>query len=332
MAKIPARVPYYIIQNVETLVVKLKIFPTGDTAPTEWQYSITKNSYEATVAEELRVNISPFIHDFFIHAFDDIPSGPQAPTGIYELTVIAEVNGVEETHTSYDGAAVPGNDQYLGIRDDNKRIVLPTDGAASPLGYFSFSATGTTKLKYRTNLGVQVVVDVPASPSLIQIAPFIPPGMDIEGATSIRVDGINDSFVSFWWMTFEIDCSFQTDESIGFINWFGVWEFIFVKGRVDYAFKGEESEYTSFATGELQQYNNNLRTNGVANTGWVDPGFYQVVESLLISETTVYYSGSQWSDYIVLTSRDITRKNTRVDKMLNYTFAFKSAHKLIPIV
>jgi len=333
MARIAARAPYYITQHVETLLVKLKIYPAGGTLPTAWQYNIVKNSYKAGISEDLRINISPFMRDFFDHTFDSLPTAPQVPSGDYELNVVVEVNGVEETHTAYDGIIVPTNDAYLGTRKDHKRIVLPQDGSSSPLGYFSFSATATASLVYTTNTGIQETLAVTVDPTrLIQIAPLIPPGMDITGATSVTVKANTSSMVELWSMTFEIDCTFQTDETIGFINWYGVWEYIFIKGSVKYDFKGEESEYTSFSTGGIEQYNNNLRVGVTVNTGWVDYGFYQTLEGLVISETTVYYSGGPWSTYVVLTSRSIPRQNRRVDKMINYTLTFKAAHKLIPIV
>ena len=332
MARIAARKPYYIHQNVETLIVKLKIYPQGGTEPTAWQYTVVKNSYKAGVPEELRINISPFMRDFFDHKPNTLPASPMTPTGVFALTVKVEVNGVEEEHIAFDGIASPTNNQYLGV-SNYRPIVLPQDGSSSPLGYFSFSADNTAYLRYTTNLGIQETVPVPPNAGhLIQIAPFIPPTMDVTGAASIKVEALTTSQTIIWTEKFEIDCTYHTDESIGFINWYGVWEFFFVRGAVGFNYMSEGEEYRSFEDGYLKQYNVNLEEDVIFNTGWVEQQFYQVLQSFMIAETSIYYSGGPWSFGVVLRDKTIKRKTRRKDKMMSYTFTMRAVNKLIPIV
>lgn len=329
MAIISALKPYYITQNTTTLTVRVKVYPRGGTAPTEWQHIFVKNSYDPLVAEDLRVDVSPVIRDYFNHVHENImPTGVEIPVDGMELAVDIETNGPPTSNNiAYYSTNPPPLGQFHQFTNFQRQINKCQDNKV----YLTFEATNVTTVRWETNNGH--IHDEAVTPGTgIRVVPSIHSGLDLTDARTLTISLLGSGGAVASSQEYLLVHEYDTDESIGYVNILGAWEFFPILGKNTYTYTGEGKEYRSFEDGWLKAYNGNAETLVTVNTGWVDDGFYTVIYQLLASNHIVYYSGSNYDFGLVMTTKSVQRPHRIADKMINYTLNFRRVDKLIPIV
>jgi hypothetical protein len=116
-----------------------------------------------------------------------------------------------------------------------------------------------------------------------------------------------------------------------FINKFGAWDRIFIKGKVEETatnksetYKYNKVNHTSMAYVTDGSYHK-LFTNGKSgyklNTGWISESMNPVLDELMLSEH-VFYDGKP----CIVKDTDITYKTHRFDKLINYLINIELAY------
>ena len=119
-------------------------------------------------------------------------------------------------------------------------------------------------------------------------------------------------------------CNGNDLNNITFINKYGVWDKIFITGKVikslsaDYeTYKYNNLNYSTMSysnKGSYHKFLDNGKNSLIINTGWFSEGLNDKLEEIFLSEM-VYYN----SKPIILTSKDVQFKTHRYDKLINYT-------------
>lgn len=315
MAIIAARAPYYIEQNTITLTVKTRVWDSNATEPTVWQNTLVKGSYTGSAAD-LRMDISPYIKSYFTMTPPEAPANLGVVSDGEWLNVKISVNDVEETHTAVYGYTSPVDESYYDHWQCVKRVHVETDSFVSlPPGIYG--------VNYATDDG-QTVLENTTSATLPNRAIVDHPQIDLSTANTLTIS------TALYDYKYEIVCPFM-DGTIMFVNATGQWETFDVNGRQDFTYSKEATEYIPFSVGESRTSSTNGGYNIVANTGWVDYEFHRVMEEMLMSNHIVWNCGDA-VDWLILENNSIRRQQRRTDKMLNYTFNFRLAKMVIPLV
>ena len=90
--------------------------------------------------------------------------------------------------------------------------------------------------------------------------------------------------------------------------------------------------YTRSSDGVKQDYNVNGSYEYEFNTGYVDKGFEDVIEGLMLSEAVVLYTGDGEDPInLVIDTKRMDIQDSRTDKMVNYNFKAKVGKSIIPL-
>lgn len=329
MANISVKKPFYITRTVQVLEVKVKIYAPNASVPSAYQYTVRKNSYEDGVAEEMSVNISPFVVDFFEHLdFDNAVTGCEYPIGIEELVVVVNVNGTDETYMAYDAYELVRNGRFLHV-EHNKLVTLATLSAE----YLTINSDGIDYIHYE-NLDTgdfDTLSIVNDTRKLIHI-PLIIDGLHQSVGDRIELNLIDSLSHNLDTLQYSIGCAYEdTSESIGFINGYGAFEFIGVIGAKSGSIARDTSSYIKHNDGLSSNYNSNAIESFVVNTGLVDRTFASVMRHLMASDIAILRDENLQYEYINLTSSGAPLNEHRNDKIINYTITFDKSIKQIPI-
>ena len=321
MARIPARSPWYITKNATELEIDIRTYPIGGALPPDPEYTILKKSYNYGVAENLSINVSPFLED----KIRMTPNFPSATPVAYDTTEFMNVrfivNGGIEDQTFNNAIFQSGDTNDINYASIRKQY--------SPLGFqlLTIRDTAVTEVTYRTDIGGNQSVAI--TPSTIGFSTInVKPPYDIGNANKLYIDlDYAEQAVTY---EYDVVCVWDDAYTIGFINRFGWWEYFDCTGSIKPRYQTERSEYTSWEDGERRVYNMNTKTSFSVNTGWVDGNFRRIIEDLLVSPDIYLCSGTS-NTRILLNNKNIDRKLARNDKMMNYTFDFDYAGTFIPI-
>ena len=334
MAIIAARKPYYIDFFGQTLQVDLYIYDYDATPPTigvdEPNYTLKKVSFADGVDENLRLDISPYIRDFFDHskATDDfsLPNeGQQMPTDMY-LKVDAVVNSVEENHTALDGWLEMGESTTEGINDYNRNYY----GSDT---YLTFRKGSFTTVRYTAFNGSTNSYTLAATTNgYLNITPTSP---IFEAGKSFTMELIGAKTATY---TFNMTCPFENEYSyiLGFTNKWGLVEWIDVSGAVDRSISVSSSDFIKASDYKSKVYNKDGKYLMTINTGWLSGEYPSLAEGLMMSENVWIKSGSVSDKYFGNETKSAIIKNTsmatrdnRKDKLVNYTFSLELTPSII---
>ena len=329
MAIIAARKPYYISHFGQALDVDLYIYDFDATPPTIGvdtpNYTLRKVSFADGVDETLRLDISPYIRDYFDHSlatadFTIPDAGQQMPINMY-LKVDAVVNTVTENHTALDGWLEMGVSTTEGISNYYRNIsTAPTPltfrkGSFTTVRYTGFDGTTVSYTLAATTNGYLVIQ--PADPSGEVGKPFT---MELIGSKTATY-------------YFNNTCQFEDKYSfsVGFVNKWGLVEWVEMVGRSDRTLQVNSSNYLQASDYTKKIYNKDGNYMLKLNTGWLQGNQAEMIEGLMMSEhvwiniaaagSAAYYEDQVVDAEVVNTSMQI--KDGRADKLVNYSIDFK---------
>ena len=129
-------------------------------------------------------------------------------------------------------------------------------------------------------------------------------------------------------------CNGNTLHYIKFLNKYGTWDKIFIKGKVEKItnvksenYKFNDVNYSSMIytkVGSSHKYFTNGNTKYKVNTGWILESLNDKLSELLLSEF-VFYDNIP----VIVTDNSITYKTQRYDKLINYSFELEEAFNKI---
>ena len=305
---IAAQKAFNIVQTVETLRIKLYIFPFNSSKPATPTYDLTKTSFVAGVPELLYIDISEYIRPFFIQTFNHDVDPDEY------LNVIVDVNGTEESHTAIDGFidSVDPNYMYNTSVNQWKNIKYTDDDY-----YIGFKDAGVTKITQVYSDGTLSQDTITPSSQGYQYFRVIP---KVTSTMKLTINGSN-SFSYY----FNLDCGYNVLDKIAFVNQYGVWEWLSFMGRSYETINTSRESYLNYATMTTDNYNVDSTFEMKYNTGWLPEDsknmIYGLMNSLDIYNTTTLEK---------LTLKDTQKqiKTLRGDKMINYEFTFEVAQSL----
>ena len=319
MALIAARAPYYIEQNTDNLAIELRIYYDGDSVPTNPQYTIVKTSFEDGVPEDLKINISPYLYDFFVMVpLTGTLTDTAQPPNTEFIHVEVNVNGTPEDHTALNGYLAPTTIQHYDTWQTVKSIepdtdsMVTLDASATKVDYILSDGSITT-LTFgstdRSHVAPVKFVDL-SNTSTLQMKVYYPAGI------------INYNF--------NVDCPYQAS-TIGFVDQYGFWQYFDSVHKQDFTYTRDSNTFTSAADHNKKMFNANGSHTHVFRTGWVDDNFRRVVGALMVSEHIVLHFGSIVEN-IILTDKNKPRLFSRNGELMMYEFRFDSAVNIIPTI
>lgn len=331
---IAARTPYYNDQFSDEfnwwVTINYKATPLATST-----LLIIKRSPTAGQSTDLRLNVSPLAKDYFRHLPEvTVPIHIEEISNIKENIEVSLANGGYGVGTfvsfdAYDGW-VPYLANVIGVSNMNLTKKLFKDSPA----YISGKPFSCNNIRWLLSDGTDVVVSNNFQTTETNVAfPVIHSFLTITDAhTGLSVIGRSNTNDELWRLEYEFVCPYDEANTIGFVNKYGVWEFIDLDGRKRTKLNTDRKSYTRFSDGVSQNYNVNGDYEYEFNTGWVDRGFEDVIEGLMLSEKVVIYNGDGSDPIdIVMDTKSLDIQDSRADKMVNYNFKAKVAKPIIPI-
>lgn len=331
---IAARKPYNFTHITTDLTLSIDAEYTENSGATSGitTYNITKTSVNQQVPESLTVNLSPFASDLFTHTPKSLsPTGIEAPVIGAQIDLRIYGNIVSDQFFSgFDGWVVyTTNTVGVASKSTVKNVSIGTPS------YISAKLSATKTIIWTTDGGNSESIENPDyGVNIGSVFPVIPSGLTISDTDrTFIIEGKTDGDALLWTLYYQIVCPYDATYSIGFINRYGVWEFVDMMGRRDDSLDIDRTDYVRYDTGQYQNYNINANRKLELNTGWVDDAFKATLEDLLLSEYTILYTGVlSTSTVLAVTDTSQSIDTQRGDKMINYKIEFKEAGQIIDIV
>ena len=295
---------------------------------------IIKRSPSATQSVDLRLNVSPLAKDFFRHTPElTTPVHIVAPLNHKDTIEVSLANngygiGTFASYEAYDGW-IPYLSNVIASTDVTKKAFRDTPA------YISGKPFSCNNIRWLLSDGTDVVVSNNFQTTETSVTfPVIHSNLTITDAhTGITVIGRSNTNDELWRLEYEFTCPYDEANTIGFINKYGVWEFIDVDGRKQTELKTDRSTYTRYSDGQKQDFNVRGDYEYDFNTGWVNRGFEDVMEQLMLSENVILYKGDGTTPMsLVIDSNSIDIQDSRADKMVNYNFKAMVSKPIIPII
>ena len=330
---IPARKPIYNNQfadefNWWVTVTYSKPIPSTSTM------LIIKRSPTAGDSVNLRLNVSPLAKDYFRHSPNlTVPTAIQEPVLLEKVTVsLANAGYGSGTFATYD--AYDGWETYLSNVIGVSSMTVTKKLFRNSPAYISAKPFNTDNILWMLNDGTNyTATNTQQATEKNLIFPVIHPSLTVTDAhTGLSVIGRDVSNNELWRLEYEFECPYDESNTIGFVNKYGVWEFIDITGRKKTKLNTDRNSYTRYSDGVKQDYNVNGQYEYDFNTGWVERGFEDVMENLLLSEAVIIYSGDG-NDPINITidTKSLDIQDSRANKMVNYNFKATVGKSIIPI-
>ena len=295
---------------------------------------IVKRTPSSGNSQLLRLNVSPLAKDYFRHTPDlTMPISIVEPNTNSFITVSLmsdSYNGIP--FAIYDGwdGWVKYISNVIGVSNMNVTKKLFRDSKQ----YITAKPFGTDNIMWLLDDGNNVVVNNTfENTETNTIFPVIHPSLNVTNANNkLLIIGRDGGNQELWRLEYEFECPFDDAHTIGFVNKYGVWEFIDLTGNKKTRLMTSRNSYTKFDDGIKQAYNVNGDYKYEFNTGWVDKGFEDVMEGLLLSEAVVLYTGDgEDATKLLIDTDNINIQDSRTDKMVNYNFKATLGKSIIPI-
>ena len=325
---IASRKPYSFTHNTTDLTISITAWLTEITGTTT-TYDIIKTSYNELIAQDLTVNLSPFAGDLYNHVPHVKPTTIVAPAigGSVELLITGNITS-PEYYTGYDGweRYLPS---VLGISTSSTDRNITVD----TVQYISAKLNAIDNILWTTEEDTLEINNPYLSLDKNSIFPVLPSGLTVNNPGTLKIEGRGIGNVVLWTLNYTFVCPYDEVYTIGFINRYGVWEFVDMVGNVKKNVSTDRKTYIRYDEGLSKNFNVNGYKSYEVNTGWVDEAFEEVVTDIMLSEHVILYNGTDDSyTKLIVEESDKVIQNQRTNKMINYQFKFKEAGSIIKIV
>ena len=351
MSRIFVRSPYYVevsgTANQDTSV-ELYIWNGTGAAPSDPTHTLSK-PIPSSLITECTYNISPYVKEYIKHTnFQNIYNLNNSATPTNEwcnVNIKTYVDGVLDTTTTgikaYDGwglysedanpdfgLALLQEDTYYYYYDPN--ATLSTD-VLKRAGSITFESTSGWSVKY-TNLVSAATFIVNLSTTQVQDIYRVYPNYMADGNKVEIIDGSAVVQKTFYFRPVE-ECKYEP-VVIDYINRYGGWsrEFMFKASRV--SMDVQNTEYYLMQTisslsydterGQYQVFNANGKEYITCNTGWVEEGYKDRVQEMLLSERMLV-NGLPAK----IRTKSIQLFTHINDKLINYQLEFDYANNVL---
>lgn len=244
---------------------------------------------------------------------------------------------------------ITGTTTYM-LSNTPDLIYLPSYGDTSNSFFISFSNidTCTYHINYTTTGGTATYTDnfsfsavTDAKSNIVSIPCGYNDMITIYGKNDVDTNKkmelvVNASTMAIAYSIFIYpeSCNGNSLHYIKFLNKYGTWDKIFIKGKVEEVtnvksenYKFNKVNYTSMTytkVGSSHKYFTNGNTKYKVNTGWILESLNDKLSELLLSEF-VFYDNIP----VIVTDNNITYKTQRYDKLINYSFELEEAFNKI---
>jgi len=330
---IAARKPFYNDQFDDEFNWWITIFVPIGIGSEQINLLVIKRSPTVGLNKPLRLNVSALAEDYFNHI--PVLTTPTTIDSIAEgeyvgLNLMAD--GYDSVpfgqYRAYDGW-VPFADTVVAVSNLNAKKFIFRD---SPQ-YIQARAETTNNIIWLLDDGQNQVTSRGSSGSSLIVFPVIHPNLNVdETNNNLTIIGRDVGNNELWRVEYEFVCPYDEKHTIGFINKYGAWEFIDVSGNKKTMLKTKRDSFSRFTDGVEQAYGINGNYEYEFNTGWVEKGFEDVIEGLMLSRDVVLYKGDGTDPIaLVIDENDIDIQDSRTNKMINYNFKAKVGAPVIPI-
>tara|TARA_R100000654_G_C2683581_1_gene127629 strand:- start:1560 stop:2645 length:1086 start_codon:yes stop_codon:yes gene_type:complete len=354
-----ARSPY-IIEISETgqtgSKIELFLWNTGS-QPASPEYTLDKK-IPASNNVKTFYNISPYVREFFTFTtFQNIYNTYDTAINTdfvvqYAVKKYKEVNGTftllsTETGLFMDGfgyymeGANPGGFTKVGLDEGtylyNYDSSLPTSQANAMAGTIDVNFTDVNEFIRYTNLRTGVVTNIAFSTLGLRTFPRVHHTNLADGNKTELTRGGSVR----WTATFEKQCEPKYQPVIvDFINKYGSWSRVFFqkakRRNIDVKTDSYKSNpasipYTATAQGQVREFNTTGKETITLNTGFVNDGYAEYIQQLLLSEKVTlldYENDTQYTPVIVKT-KSLEKQTGLNDGTMNYTLDFEFAFDII---
>jgi len=354
-----ARSPYIVeIDETNQTETKVKLYLSNTASFTsDPQYTLSKKIPSSNITATY-YNISPYVREYFnFTTFQNIYNTYDTAINTnfvvnYKIEKFKTVGGTEssagtETGEFMDGFGYymdgpnPGGFTKVGLDEGtylyNYDSSLPTSQANAMAGTIDVNFSDVNEFIRYTNLRTGVVTNIAFSTLGLRTFPRV---HDSNLADGNKTELIRGASVR-WTATFKKQCEPKYQPVIvDFINKHGSWSRVFFQKakRRNIAVKTDNYKanpasipYSQTAQGQVKEFNTTGQETIKLNTGFVNDGYAEYLQQLLLSEKVTlldYENDTQYTPVIVKT-KSLEKQTGLNDGTMNYTIEFDFAFNMI---
>ena len=350
----------FIIEIAETgqtgSKIELFLWTTGS-QPASPQYTLSK-LIPASNNISTFYNISPYVKEYYnfttwqnlYNTYDAAISTDYVVQ--YAVKRYKNVGGAYTLLTTVTGEFMDGYTEFMdGMNSDSDFYVfldegtylynydsdLPTDQANAMAGTIDLNFTDVNEFIRYTNLRTGVITNIAFS------------SLGIKTFSRVHLTNIADgNKVEFlrgasvrWTGTFKAQCEPKYQPvQVDFINKYGSWSRIFfqkaksrnINVKADsYKLNPAALPYTPSNQGQVKEFNKTGTESIKLNTGWVNDGYAEYIQQLLLSEkvTLLDYENNILYTPVNVKTKSLKKQTGLNDGTMNYELTFDFAYDLI---
>ena len=355
-----SRSPYIITIDVLSQTstrIELFLWTTG-VQPASPQYTLSKK-IPASNNINTYYNISPYVKEFYDFGKWDNDTALYFDNPIsddYVVNYVVEkyktISGVESSAGTITGQFINGYSEYMQGNNASHLYVLLNEGtylynydASIPSGqgnavFGSFdSEMAVGEIMRFTNLRTAVVVDYTTTVAGIKSYGRVNTGW---GADGNKVEMLNASLNVIWTSYFKPQCEPKYKPVIiDFVNKYGSWSRMYFQKANNRTINVKADSYKlnpqtlPFSPtqdgGQIHEFNKTGNESIKLNTGWVNDGYAEYIQQLLLSEnvTLLDYDYNQFYNPVNVQTKSLKKQTGLNDGTMNYELTFDFAYDLI---
>jgi len=354
-----SRSPYIIeidVANQTSTRIELYLWNTGS-QPASPQYTLSKK-IPASNNTATYYNISPYTQEYYTFTtFQNIYNTYDTAISTnfvvqYHVKKFKTIGGAETSAGTETGEFINGYGYYMeganpvgfttvgldeGTYFYNYDSDLPTSQANAMAGTIDVNFTDVNEFIRYTNLRTGVVTNIAFSTLGLRTFPRV---HDSNLADGNKVELIRGASLR-WTGTFKSQCEPKYfPVQVDFINKYGSWARIFfqkvkkrnINVKTDkYKINPTTIPYVQTAQGQVKEFNTTGTETIKLNTGWVNDGYAEYLQQLLLSEKVTlldYETDTQYTPVNVKT-KSLEKQTGLNNGMMNYELTFDFAFDII---
>ena len=354
-----ARSPYIIeIDETNQTETKVKLYLSNTGSFTsDPQYTLSKKIPSSNITATY-YNISPYVREYFTFTtFQNIYNTYDTAINTnfivnYKIEKFKTIGGTESSAGTETGQFMdafgyymqePNPVNFTKVGLDSGTYFYNYDGDERPNSAWSMPGTidaniidSSYFIRY-INLRTNVHTDIAYSASGIRTFPRVHDTNLADGNILRLMSNTNVQYEAF----FKPVCEPKyTPVVIDFINKFGSWARIFfqkaqtrnIQVKTD-SYKANPSTipYTANAQGQVREFNTTGKETITLNTGFVNDGYAEYIQQLLLSEKVTLLDRDANGQYepVIVKSKSLKKQTGLNDGTMNYTLDFEFAFDMI---
>ena len=354
-----ARSPYIVeIDESNQTETKVKLYLSNTASFTsDPQYTLSKKIPSSNITATY-YNISPYVREYFnFTTFQNIYNTYDTAINTnflvnYKIEKFKTVGGTESSAGTETGEFMDGFGYYMqgsnasgivsvGLEEGrylyNYDSSLATSQANAMAGTIDVNFTDVNEFIRYTNLRTGAVTNIAFSTLGVRTFPRVHHTNLADGNKTELIRGAS----ARWTATFEKQCEPKYQPVIvDFINKYGSWSRVFFQKakRRNIAVKTDSYKanpasipYSQTAQGQVKEFNTTGQETIKLNTGFVNDGYAEYLQQLLLSEKVTlldYENDTQYTPVIVKT-KSLEKQTGLNDGTMNYTIEFDFAFNMI---